>query len=687
MKKFSFFALAIVGMLFAGCSADRDVAAGPNDLQQGETNAEGYMSLDIKLPTTPSVRAANDDYDDGTPNEYRVYDCALLLFEGATPETASFVNAQDIPLPFPGDTPEANGDNVTTTYQVVAEVSGRKTPTAQLWALVFLNYKNVMEIDNDNNQVIFHTKGSDQELANGTANAFAAIRDYETSVDLTTENGSTDKNRYFFMANAVLSKAQGGEDGATAPTKNDIVQLVDIDGKVYSTPELALANPAGDILVERAVAKATLDYNREAGKWILDDTEQVEITIDAVDWYIDNTEPTTYIARNPGTLDYIGYSSAYFTNTNYRFVGGVSVNKHVKVNDEDNKTDHGIQNGTVENYYRTYWCVDPTYSLPAPALTRVTTPDYTPAGATPLYCHENTFSVANQNYKNTTRAVIRVKTTAKVGNNPVRIYSINNDGKIYTDKGLNSRVIAKILSNVNFNNAVKAALKTEYKEKPEEAGDDWKPFELTTENFTQYFNLVYKARNGNTGLYEFDKATYIMQANAASGRVAVFESAPTFTADVLDDIAYQVNTNVKAYQYDEEGTMYYEARFKHFAGGEPTLQGTKYVAAADDLAPWNFWEEDKGVDKPTSSESYPGCTSTVANEKTAAENNYLGRYGMVRNNWYDVMVTEFKKPGSPVSFGTNYSDDPDTQDDNINDYISVRIHVLSWAKRTQSWGF
>ncbi len=59
----------------------------------------------------------------------------------------------------------------------------------------------------------------------------------------------------------------------------------------------------------------------------------------------------------------------------------------------------------------------------------------------------------------------------------------------------------------------------------------------------------------------------------------------------------------------------------------------------------------------------------------------MGRYGLVRNNWYDIQVTEIKKIGSPVV--PNITTDK-TPDDNIDAYISAKINVLSWAKRTQS---
>ena len=58
--------------------------------------------------------------------------------------------------------------------------------------------------------------------------------------------------------------------------------------------------------------------------------------------------------------------------------------------------------------------------------------------------------------------------------------------------------------------------------------------------------------------------------------------------------------------------------------------------------------------------------------------NYLGRYGVLRNNWYTINVEGIKKIGSPVV--PEVTGDPD---DELAAYISVKINVLSWAKRTQ----
>lgn len=74
-------------------------------------------------------------------------------------------------------------------------------------------------------------------------------------------------------------------------------------------------------------------------------------------------------------------------------------------------------------------------------------------------------------------------------------------------------------------------------------------------------------------------------------------------------------------------------------------------------------------------------TSWSAGEKTYNNDNakWLGRYGVVRNNWYNLTVTKISNPGSPTV--PTLTNDPD---DENKSYISVSINILDWAKRSQS---
>lgn len=105
----------------------------------------------------------------------------------------------------------------------------------------------------------------------------------------------------------------------------------------------------------------------------------------------------------------------------------------------------------------------------------------------------------------------------------------------------------------------------------------------------------------------------------------------------------------------KDGIAYYPVLIKHFG---------------DQLTPWNT--DEYGTTKPSAGgidQIYP---------TTNRDANYLGRYGVVRNNWYELKINNVKRPGKP---GINTPGD--TPDDELDSYISVSINILSWAKRSQ----
>ena len=90
-----------------------------------------------------------------------------------------------------------------------------------------------------------------------------------------------------------------------------------------------------------------------------------------------------------------------------------------------------------------------------------------------------------------------------------------------------------------------------------------------------------------------------------------------------------------------KGVTYYIARVKHFGS----------------LTPWN------------SGESYGTDNAS-----------YLGRYGMLRNNWYELTVGNVYGPGYPGVPPV----DPTLPDDENEKYLSVSVKILSWAKRSDT---
>ena len=138
-----------------------------------------------------------------------------------------------------------DNDNVTTDFPAWAKILGTVDTSKELFALVCVNYKDILSISNGKPTV------GGTSLDKGSK--FSAL------ISATTANDMIGSSKdYFFMANTVASKAQGGA-ATTAPTKNDLVTLAALDAtKIYPTEEAAKAHAAGDVYVERAVAKATV---------------------------------------------------------------------------------------------------------------------------------------------------------------------------------------------------------------------------------------------------------------------------------------------------------------------------------------------------------------------------------------------------------------------------------------------
>lgn len=90
------------------------------------------------------------------------------------------------------------------------------------------------------------------------------------------------------------------------------------------------------------------------------------------------------------------------------------------------------------------------------------------------------------------------------------------------------------------------------------------------------------------------------------------------------------------------GVSYYIARVKHF----------------NELTPW-----------------VPGNDTYAKNNA-----NWLGRYGVLRNNWYELSVSSVSGPGYPDVPKVNPTDPDDVNDQ----FINVEVKILDWAKRSQS---
>ncbi len=236
----------------------------------------------------------------------------------------------------------------------------------------------------------------------------------------------------------------------------------------------------------------------------------------------------------------------------------------------------------------------------------------------PVYCLENTFNLTNMYQGQTTRVIFKAKYTPK--DDAGVSLADADDGTFYTIGNMTT-----ILNTDKLKAAVEAAATSVL---PSGYKVDYAKLKTEGSHVITPEVIVHDDATGTTHL---DKdATY---GGTKTG------------ADIVKEINDKLG--LKAGRPEEmvgintylEGATYYIARVKHFGS----------------LTPWN------------SGESYGTDNAT-----------YLGRYGMLRNNWYELQVGNVYGPGYPGVPPV----DPNQPDDENEKYLSVSVKILSWAKRS-----
>lgn len=282
---------------------------------------------------------------------------------------------------------------------------------------------------------------------------------------------------------------------------------------------------------------------------------------------------------------------------------------------------------------RVYWGTDPNYNLAelntndakrkeefnfitAPSEINKDFTNTTNTNTNPVYCLENTFNLANMYQGQTTRVIFKATYTPK---DDAGTPLAEQDGTFYTIGNMTT-----ILKEADLKKAVNAAATSvlsgctvDYTNLKQEGSHVITLADIKDSNGTTL--VADKNYSGKTG------SEIVKEINDKLGLI-----------DGAGHADAMVGINTYA-----QGVTYYIARVKHFGS----------------LTPWS------------SGESYG-----TNNDK------YLGRYGMLRNNWYELTVGNVYGPGYPGVPPV----DPNQPDDENEKYLSVSVKILSWAKRSQS---
>lgn len=276
----------------------------------------------------------------------------------------------------------------------------------------------------------------------------------------------------------------------------------------------------------------------------------------------------------------------------------------------------------ADGLYRTYWGIDPNYSTEGTFTTLAgTIPPSLKAVGENDYCLENTFDLTQMNQDQTTRVIVAAALDLDADGTADDFYVLDNDksNTALTFEGITNTIKAAYLANGTVVGLLEANLNG-----GESIGAD--DLEVT-------FN-----GKENTGGYVTVSEITIKDESASKFKTGAIPEG--LQAANNDAIIADVNAAHKIAFY-KDGVAYYPVMIKHFG---------------DDLTPWSNGE--------------------VYGSNKA---DFLGRYGVLRNNWYSINVTGIKSIGDP-----EVPEIYGTPDDPSESWISVSINILSWAKRSQS---
>lgn len=401
--------------------------------------------------------------------------------------------------------------------------------------------------------------------------------------------------------------------------------LTDVTRSIFKTEAEAKANPAADVFVERVASKVTLGMTgtgTSTETLSADGATAKNFNYSLEGWNLANVNKSSYLVRQ--------YDNAWnnLTSDGADFLSGAdktawTANPYRFAGINLIKTN--VSSDPAANKYRTYWGKDINYNtVDAPFASDATVgdADLTLGKDATTYCYENTFDVDHQNVRNTTTAIVKMKITP----------DSYTDGTFYTINGGKDVVYSLANAKTKVGNLFLA-------ENTESSLKD------------TYFHTVTEAGKITVSDVEFsDEAGAVTFAKLVLTFTPTGGGTPT-TADVTNaTVLTALANNIKVVEY-KGGYSYYNILIKHFG---------------DELTPWNPSTKTTGISYPTPNEA-----------------NWLGRYGVLRNNWYDLDITDVSRLGAATPEELDVKNDP-TPDDNLKSYISVKINVLSWAKRTQS---
>lgn len=614
MKKI-YLPLALAATLALGaCSSDNVVDNGGSN--PIDLSKGGFVKMSLNLPTDNN-RGSRATLDDGLDNEYGIKNAYLVLFEGKDEHN------KENEATFKGAYELKNSD--FSNFEAVGDDPNHVTITKRI---AFANGtkpqsgRKLFALVVLNNNGLFTVDANTHKLTFNTSNVSAT--DY-----VSTPN-------FINFSKAIASTNTDGETPFAADVTNNGIFMTNAP---LCTKPGGGTEPGADAEIKTLADVTNNIYTTEA-KAKSEPAAEIYVERAVAKVTVQQGTEGKLKANKGNTASEISYKLYNWVvdNTNKKSYivrqydkSWNSINSN-KVTATDASKYRFVWSSPVNpnatdanKLYRTAFAQDPEYDDPTAkaanynqkASNASMTLSPTFGNEHPQYCNENTFQVTAQNQDQTTRVVLGVKMSAPgTTTYDADLYTVNDNKEVVYTKA----TLAERLKNIILHND--PAVKT------------W------AENHKTDVSLDITFGNDIAGATTITNATL-------KGKTAAGAADDTFTGTFTIDFNNAL-PNIVRYK---GGVAYYAVRIKHFG---------------DTDTPWNV--EGQGVTAGGNSNIY----------HTGSNDWFLGRYGVVRNNWYDISVNKIQTLGdATIPAFTNYPDDV------LENYISVSINVLSWSKHTQ----
>ena len=400
-------------------------------------------------------------------------------------------------------------------------------------------------------------------------------------------------------------------------TTAGLFTLVGMDASFFfHSEEESLAHPAAHINVERLSAKTTVE-NRISDHYVLGN-EYATFENDDLRFALDNYNTSSFLCRH---LSIIGY-------------------------------DRMVESRAIESQvpsYRTYWAEDLNYEGASGLMyhnqaNRNNITWNALGSSTPQYCAENTFNVANMKDNCTTSVLVRLQ--------------LNNGGDFYTTSVTGSDIVFQPPGQ-ELEEQGTSASSSFCRTRSVKVTYDGTNYATIDEYLHQWLMETNKDFRDWVNKYAAGEVKHvaITLTNDASTGTATVSNVTQTARTSGDGVTAFTNLNLISYfannialKFYENGYCYYRVLIRHFD---------------DTLTPW-----------ASAASMTDNSTATVYGGDAAS---YLGRYGVVRNNWYNISINSITHIGSPIipALTTN-------ADDKVEQLLNATLHISGWEGHEQN---